>query len=184
VGILVQSAWNDPRSGGLVKVEGNKIVCDKVNYCGIAVYGPAIYQKGAGKLGECIVRDNDIHLGGGSVGVLIRKSDRTEVVNNKISGKAYYGFYFWGSTDREGFDLGSNENLVEDNDMLDLVIKAPDEYSDSHVDGRMFTGSEGKSATAHVWLNAFSKENVIKVRADETVIDEGEDNKIAYVDNE
>jgi hypothetical protein len=67
--------------------------------------------------------------------------------------------------------------------MTDLVIKAPDEYSDSHVDGRMFTGSEGKSATAHVWLNSFSKDNVIKVRADETVIDEGEDNQITYIDN-
>jgi hypothetical protein len=63
-------------------------------------------------------------------------------------------------------------------------MKEPDEYSDDHFDGRMFTGSEGKSATAHVWLNAFSKDNVIKVRTDETVIDEGEGNKIAYVDNE
>jgi hypothetical protein len=138
-----------------------------------------MYQKGAGKLGECVVRDNDIHLGDGSVGVLIRKTDRTEVVDNKISGKAYYGFYLWGSRDRGGFDLGSNENMVEDNDMTDLVIKAPDEYSDGHVDGRMFTGSEGKSATAHVWLNAHSRGNVIKVKPDETVIDEGEDNTIA-----
>jgi hypothetical protein len=62
--------------------------------------------------------------------------------------------------------------------------RARDEYSDSHVDGRMFTGSEGKSVTAHFWLNAFSKDNVIKVSTDETVIDEGEDNKIIYVDNE
>lgn len=68
--------------------------------------------------------------------------------------------------------------------MTDLVIKAPDECSNSHVDGRMFTGSANKSTTAHVWLNAFSKDNVIKVRTDEMVIDEGEDNKITYVDNE
>ena len=33
----------------------------------------------AGKLGECIVRDNRIHMGDGHVGVLIRKNDDTEV---------------------------------------------------------------------------------------------------------
>ena len=183
-GIQVLSAYSDPRSGSRVEISGNEVRCDKLNYCGIAVYGQSMYQEGAGKLGECVVRDNDIHLGDGSVGVLIRKNDRTEVFGNKISGKAYYGFHLWGSGDREGFDLGSNDNLVEDNDMTDLVIKAPDEYSDSHVDGRMFTGSEGKSTTAHGWLNAFSNDNSITVRADETVFDEGEGNKISYVENE
>ena len=180
VGIFAQSAWAQPRSGTRVEIAGNEIRCDKLNYCGIAVYGPSMYQEGAGKLGECIVRENDIHLGDGSVEILIRKNDGTEVVNNRISGKAYYGFHLWGSGDLEGFDLGSNENLVEDNDMTDLVIKAPDEYSDGHVDGRMFTGSEGRSATAHVWLNAHSRGNVTRVRADEKVIDEGEDNTITF----
>jgi hypothetical protein len=68
--------------------------------------------------------------------------------------------------------------------MTDLVIKAPDEYSDSHVDGRMFTGFEGRSATAHVWLNAHSRGNVIKVKTDETVIDEGEGNTVEHVENQ
>jgi predicted transcriptional regulator len=183
-GIQVLSALSEPRSGSRVEISGNEVRCDRLNYCGIAIYGMSMYREGAGKLGECIVLDNDIHLRDGSVGVLIRKNDRTEVFDNKISGKAYYGFHLWGSADREGFDLGSNENLVEDNDMTDLVIKAPDEYSDSHVDGRMFTGSEGKSTTAHVWLNAFSKGNVINIKADETVIDEGEDNITTNIDNE
>ena len=80
--------------------------------------------------------------------MLIRKNDGTEVFGNKVSGQVYYGFHLWGSRDREGIDLRSKENLVEDNDMTDLVIKAPDEYSDSHVDERMFTGSDGKSKTA------------------------------------
>ena len=177
-GILAQSAIDRPRSGIRVEISGNEIRYDKLNYCGIAVYGQSRYEEGAGKLGKCIVRDNDIHLGDGSVGVLIRKNDRTEVVDNKISGKAYYGFHLWGSEDREGFDLGSNDNLIEDNDLSDLEIKISDEYSDSHVDGRMFTGSEGKSATAHVWLNKFSARNMIHVKADETVIDEGTSNSI------
>jgi hypothetical protein len=112
--------------------------------------------------------------------VLIRKNDRTEVCGNRISGRAYYGFHFWGSQDREGFDLGSNANLIEDNDLSDLEIKTPDAYSDSHVDGRMFTGSPGKSATAHVWLNPYSDRNRIKLVPSETVIDEGKNNEISY----
>jgi hypothetical protein len=178
VGIMVQSAWSEPRSGGRVEVNGNKIVCDKVNYCGIAVYGPAMYQEGAGKLETCIVRDNEISLADGSIGVMIRRSDSTEVFNNRITGKAYYGLQMTGSEDRQGIDLSAKGNKFEDNDMESLEIKEPDEYSDSHVDGRMFTGSGGRSATANVWLNKYSKGNVIKVKASEPVIDEGEDNTV------
>jgi predicted transcriptional regulator len=182
VGILVQSAWTEPRSGSRVEVAKNKITCDKVNYCGIAVHGPSMYQEGAGKLEVCIIRDNEIKLKEGSFGIQVRRSDFTEVFNNKISGKAYYGIQVSGSKDREGIDLGANANRFEGNDLEGLVIKEPDEYGDAHVDGRMFTGSGEKSATANVWLNNYTKGNMIKVKAYETVIDEGEDNKIEYGD--
>jgi predicted transcriptional regulator len=182
VGILVMSAWSEPRSGGRVEVSSNEIDCDKVNYCGIAVHGLAMYQEGAGKLEQVIIKDNEIKLKEGSFGIQVRRSDFTEVFNNKISGKAYYGLQVSGSEDREGIDLSANANRFEDNDLEGLVIKEPDEYGDAHVDGRMFTGSEGTSTTAHVWLNAFSKDNVISVKADETVIDEGEGNIIRYID--
>jgi hypothetical protein len=184
VGILVMSAWSEPRSGGRVEVTKNKINGDKVNYCGIAVHGPAMYQEGVGKLEQVIIKDNEIKLKEGSFGIQVRRSDFTEVFNNKISGKAYYGIQVSGSNDREGIDLSANANRFEDNDMENLVIKEPDEYGDGHVDGRMFTGSEGKSSTAHVWLNTFTKDNVISVKADETVIDEGEENIIKHVDEE
>jgi hypothetical protein len=42
----------------------------------------------------------------------------------------------------------------------------------------MFTGSEGKSITGHFWLNEFTAMNKIKLRADESVIDEGKSNII------
>jgi len=180
VGILAQSTSSRPISGSRVEISDNKVRCEKLNYCGIAVYGQSRYEEGAGKLGKCIVRDNDVHLGDGSVGVLIRKNDGTEVFGNKISGSVYYGFHLWGSKDREGFDLGSNANLIEDNDLTELEIKVPDEYSDSHVDGRMFTGTEGKSSTSHVWLNKYSARNVIRLKAGETGIDEGVENEITY----
>jgi hypothetical protein len=180
VGILVQSAWSEPRSGGRVEVKGNKIICDKVNYCGIAVYGPAMYQEGAGKLERCIVRDNEVSLAEGSIGVIIRRSDSTEVSNNIFTGKAYYGLQVTGNEDRQGVDLSAKGNTFEDNDMEGFEIKEPDEYSDSHADGRMFTGSGERSATAHVWLNTCTRGNVVKVKGDETVIDEGEVNSVTF----
>jgi hypothetical protein len=36
----------------------------------------------------------------------------------------------------------------------------------------------GKSTTGHVWLNEYSGMNVVKIQADETVIDEGKNNTI------
>ena len=68
--------------------------------------------------------------------------------------------------------------MVEGNDMDELRIREPDEYSDNHADGRRFAGSPRGSATAHVWLGKFSKNNTVKVRTGETVIDEGEENTI------
>lgn len=64
--------------------------------------------------------------------------------------------------------------------MEGLTIKEPDEYSDSHS-GRAFAGSNGKSLTAHVWLNNRTMGNEIKVKTGETVIDEGEGNTIIPV---
>ena len=68
--------------------------------------------------------------------------------------------------------------------MGDLKIKDPDEYSKSLLDERRYAGSNAGSATAHVWLNLNTKGNVVKVKADETVIDEGEDNTITHGDDE
>ena len=129
---------------------------------------------------RCIVRDNEVSLAEGFIGVIIRRSDSTEVSNNRITGKAYYGLQVTGSEDRQGVDLSAKGNKFEDNDMEGLEIKEPDEYSDSHVDGRMFTGSGGRSTTANVWLNNYSEGNAIKVKASETVIDEGGDNTIIF----
>jgi len=80
--------------------------------------------------------------------------------------------------------MRSLNNIVEDNDMADLRIREPDEYSNKHADGRMFAGSTGVSASAHIWLGKFSKKNVIKLEKHETVIDEGKNNTIKYVENE
>ena len=180
VGIAAFGSWGFNNSGSNVFISDNDVRCTKLNYCGIAIYGQSAYVEGSGKLGECVVENNSVHLEDGFVGVLIRKNDETEVFGNKISGKAYYGFHLSGSGDRDGFDLSASNNVVKDNDLIGLVVKTSDAYSDEHVDGRMFTGSEGNSKTAHVWLNGFTSRNIVKVKTDETAIDEGKDNIISY----
>jgi hypothetical protein len=151
-----------------------------VNYCGIGINGPSLYREGSAKFSECIVSSNTIDLRDGTSGIHIRKSDKTRVVDNKLSGRAYYGIQLTGISDREGFNLEASENIVECNDLSDLEIKNPDEYSDSHVDGRMFTGSKGRSTTAHAWLNKHTRGNAIKLRENETAVDEGTDNTITH----
>ncbi len=183
-GILTQSAWGFPSPGFNVEIEENTIKLDRLNYCGIIALGPAMDRECVDKLRGGTIRNNRIWLKKGYEGIHVRKCDDFEITENEVSGEAYYGIRISGRRRSGELDLRALDNLVEGNDMGDLRIRDPDEYSDNHIDGRMFTGSEGRSATAHVWLNAFSQGNVIKVKAEETVIDEGEDNQITYVDYE
>jgi hypothetical protein len=183
-GILAQSAWDAPRPGFNVEIEENTIKLDKLNYSGILVLGPAMDREGAGKLKGGSIRNNRIQLKDGYESIHVRKCDDFVVADNTISGDAYYGIRISGRRRSGELDLRALNNLVEGNNMSNLRIREPDKYSNNHADGRMFTGSEGKSATAHVWLNAFSKDNVIKVKADETVIDEGEENIITHIEND
>ena len=160
-GILAQSSLNDSHKGSKVKIFDNEITCTKINYSGISVYGPFIIDENSGKLEECIIHDNTIHLEDGSVGIYVRKSDHTEITNiNKP------------------LDLGAFDNVVEDNDFSKFVIKDSDQYSDNHIDDKMFMDSDGKSETAHVWLNKYSSRNIIKVDPQESVIDQGTENII------
>lgn len=62
--------------------------------------------------------------------------------------------------------------------MSKLHVKSPGEYSDNHADGRQFSGKQGKSMTAHVWLNTYSENNIVKLGENESYIDEGNGNQI------
>ena len=177
-GIYAQNSMNIPHKGSKVKIFKNEITCTKINYCGIAVYGPSTINEDSGKLEECIIHDNTIHLDDGSVGVYVRKSDHTEITNNKFTGKGYYGVQISGREERDGLDLGAYDNVVEENDFTEFIIKDPDQYSNNHIDDRMFTGSDGKSETAHIWLNKYTSRNIIEIKTIESIIDHGTDNKI------
>ena len=62
--------------------------------------------------------------------------------------------------------------------MSKLHVKSPGEYSDNHADGRQFSGKQGKSMTAHVWLNNYSENNMVKLGENDIYIDEGNGNQI------
>ena len=179
-GILAQSAWGFPSPGFNVEIEENTIKLDKLNYCGIKVLGPSTDREGAGKLRGGSIRNNSIQLKDGYEGIHVRKCDDFEITDNKISGKAYYGIRISGRKRSGEIDLSALNNLVEGNDIGGLQIKDPDEYSDKHVDGIMFSGSPGGFTTAPIWLGEFSKNNTVKVKINETVIDEGEENTVIY----
>jgi len=95
-------------------------------------------------------------------------------------GEAYYGIRVSGRKSSGRQDTRALNNIIKDNDMSGLQIKEPDAYSNNNVEGRRFAGSHAGSATAHVWLDTFSENNVIKISKNEKVIDEGKENTIEY----
>jgi predicted transcriptional regulator len=175
-GIIAQTAWQSPSPGYYVEISDNIVNFEKLNYCGINIAGPHFHQEGSDKLRGGLIRNNTIHLENGLDGILVQKCDDFEISNNKLSGRTYYGIQINARPPPADVDLGSYGNIVEDNDMTELEIKSPDAYSDSHVDGDYFAGSAGMSSTAHVWLARNSKNNTVKIKTDETIIDEGVDN--------
>jgi predicted transcriptional regulator len=179
-GILTQSAWGFPSPGFNVEIEENTIKLDRLNHCGIRVLGPVMDREGADKLRGGTIRNNSISLKDGYEGIHIRKCDDFEVADNTISGHAYYGIRISGRRKSGELDLSALNNLVEGNDMGELRIRDADDYGNAHVDGFMFAGSSGGSTTAHVWLDKFSRNNTVKVKTDETVIDEGQENIIIH----
>lgn len=179
VGILAISAWGGASPGFNVEIEDNTIKLDKLNHSGIVILGPLTDREGADKLRGGTIRNNRIKLKDGYEGIHVRKCDEFEVAGNTISGEAYFGIRISGRKKSGELDLRSLNNLVENNDMNELRIKEPDEYSNAHADGKMFTGPPGESATAHIWLDNYTKGNVIKIMENETVIDEGKNNQIS-----
>jgi hypothetical protein len=182
-GILAQSAWGFPSSGFDVKIEENIIKLDRLNFSGIIVLGPVMDREGVDKLRGGIISDNHVWLREGYEGIHVRKCDDFEVINNTISGEAYYGIRVSGRRRSKELDLRALNNHVENNDMDELRIRDPDSYSNNHADGRMFAGSPEGSNTANIWLGKNSKNNVIMIKENETVINEGNDNQISYLEN-
>jgi hypothetical protein len=172
------------RPGFKIDISDNTIKCSKVSYSGILVAGPFNAPEGSGKFKESYVRNNKIHLDNGFVGIKIGRNDNIDVAGNVITGNAYYGIKVHAQGDPRDAIIYANENTVKDNNMDNLTIKTSNDFSNSRVDGLVFTGSLGRSAQAHIWLDRYSRNSTVKAKAIETVIDEGEDNTILFTDSE
>lgn len=179
-GILAQSAWGFPSPGFNVEIENNTLKLDRLNYSGIKVLGPVMDREKADKLRGGKIGNNHITLRKGYEGIHIRKCDDFEVIENTLTGDAYYGIRVSGRRSSREQDMRSLNNSIQDNDMSDFGVREPDSYSDNHRDGRMFAESPGGSYTAHIWLDKFSENNSIKIKTNENVFDEGKENKIEY----
>ena len=179
-GIKATSGWHVGPAPH-VEISHNTIRCDKINYCGIGLTGPELGPIGAEKLIDGTVKDNRIHLENGSIGIFTESCDGFQITDNTLTGKAYYGIGILPGVDKNRAEIGAHENVIEGNNIGDLRVKVPDEYSQSLLNEKRCSGSKGGSATSHVWLNTNTKGNVAKVRSDETVIDEGEGNTVEYV---
>jgi len=180
-GILAHTGLGDKNLPGFyVCIENNRINLEKLNYSGILVLGPS--TEGSSKLHSGVIRENIIHLKNGYEGIHLRKCDDFNIAGNKISGEAYYGIRISGRERVGESDQRALNNLIEGNEMEGLQIRESDDYSDKHADGRIFAGSPSGSATARVWLDKYSDKNVICIKKDETLIDEGKDNELRIDD--
>ena len=178
-GIIANSGWS-VGSAPHIEILDNTIRCDKVNYCGIGLRGPELGPEGAIKFNEGKVNNNSIQLEDGSIGIYTESCDRFQIIGNTISGKALYGIGIFPGVDDNRTELGSYENVIEDNDMSNLSIKDPNEYSKILLDEKKYPGSKAGSATAHVWLNINTRSNRVIASSNETVIDEGVNNEIIH----
>jgi len=179
-GILACSGYHIG-SAPHIEILGNTVRCDKINYCGIGLQGPEVGPKGAMRFNDGIVKDNNIHLEDGSMGIFTESLENSQISGNTISGKAYYGIGIFPEVNEDRPELGSCRNVIENNDMSDLKIKDPDNYSKSIFDEKKYPGSKAGSATSYVWLSTNTKANRVKVSSIESVVDEGTDNQIIRI---
>ena len=174
-GILAQTGFDKDLPGFYVYIEENTIKLEKLNYSGIIILGPS--DEDAGKLCGVIQR-NQILLDKGYEGISVKECDDFEVRDNSISGEAYYGIRLSGSKKSGEKDLRAMDNVIEDNDMKNLIIKKPDLYVFNHSDGKMF--SKREPITAHYWFDQYTKRNKVTLLDTNKVIDEGENNTITH----
>lgn len=183
IGILAQNGFNFSSDRGcIVEITDNIIEYTKMNYCGIGVFGPNIYEDdlvGDGKLPGGFVKGNRISLSNGHVGILVRGSDDFEIVENEVSGSSYYGIQVLGMKDIGGFNRSARDNLILRNNFNDLALCDSEVYYRNHRDGLMFSNCVG-NPLAHIWLNTYSRSNRLLIHPNDYIINSGQDNEITH----
>jgi hypothetical protein len=148
-----------------------------VNYSGINICG-SFNTRSYAKFISGTVSNNTIYLENGLVGIKVGRNDSIEVINNKISGKSYYGIKVHGKGQPGDRIIYAEDNKIQKNSLVDLEIKPPDDFSNSNADGITFAETDESSITSHIWLDSYTKNNIVSLKDSVTIIDEGENNKI------
>ena len=155
--------------GYRIDIIGNNIECKKPGYSGINICG-SFNTHDVAKFLEGTVSGNRIHLDNGLTGIKVGRSDKITVSENTLSGRAYYGIRIHGKSTPHDSVIYSEDNVVTNNDMRMLRINECDQFSRKLGDGISFVLGGN---TAHIWLDEYSKNNLIHINSEDTIIDQG-----------
>jgi hypothetical protein len=164
-------------SGYTIDIRGNNIECKKPGYSGINICG-SFNTPDVAKFLEGTVSGNNIHLNNGLTGIKVGRNDKITVSENTLKGRAYYGIRVHGKSTPNDIEIYSENNVVTNNDMQMLRINECDQFSCKLGDGISFALG---GSTAHIWLDDYSKNNLIHISSEDTIIDHGLLNDVKIV---
>jgi hypothetical protein len=175
-GVLARLSMYQATPGYNLEICDNTIEYTKPHFGGIMICGPFYAQKESDKLSDGVIRNNQIILREGAVGILMESCEYFDVSDNRIAGSAFFGVGVFPRHDPEWLNMGASQNVIIDNDMTDLSILSPDEYSQKMFIHETYSESKAGKETSNYWLNKNTMKNNVFKRQDETLVDEGKNN--------
>jgi predicted transcriptional regulator len=172
IGIDVEPGYHYEGYSFQVSIKDNKIVFNKPRYCGVSIKGLMNAPPGSIRLKDGEIIKNSIHLEKGSIGILIESCENYKILNNHISGSVYYGIGFFPGSSKSDERFGASNNYVNENDLSNLMIREPDNYSKALFKSKFYRESEQYYQTSHIFLNNNSIENIVN-QPNITLIDDG-----------
>ncbi len=167
------------QKGYNLKIAENQISCGKPNFVGILLSGLIEAPIDSEKLSGGTIKGNHIHLGNGAIGMHFDSCDKFDIIDNIISGRAYYGISISSRTNFRKKVQGAFQNRLINNSLEDLEIKSPDKQSYVIFD-REIRDINIRNSTAHIFLGKNTARNLVRLNFKYCVIDEGEENNIHY----
>ena len=177
VGIEVEPGFHYQAQGFRLTLEGNTINITKPRFVGIMIKGIMTSPPGANKLSDGLVKGNDLKLEEGSLGILLESCEGYQILENRITGSTYYGIGLFPGSVAVNPECGAVNNHIEGNDLSDLVIRQPDDYSRDLFTGKSYGESTENIPSSHVALNKNTQGNTVKQR-NSLITDNGIDNAV------
>lgn len=177
VGINVEPGFHYEGYCFQVLLQKNEIICKKPRFCGIIIKGLIHAPPDSKRLKDGAIIENRIHLDDGSIGILLESCENYIIRKNSISGSVYYGIGLFPGSNNSGTKYGAIKNYVDTNDLSNLIINEPDDYTKSLFKGRYYRESEQYEKTSHIFLNNNSSENIVD-QPNIIIIDDGDRNQL------